>query len=115
MGPVSCANPDSFCAEAYGMLTILCYLGCLAEFTGQSDPWIGVLATDSQSLLDAISTKAHGNNKFPPLACHNRVLKQYQTWIPKARSGMLSVISFGNSRTSRVFTSNTFAGIKTVK
>lgn len=76
MGPVCGAHPDSFRAEAYGMLTVLCYLGRLAEFTGQTTPWVGVLATDSQSLLDSISTRVQQNSEFPVLACNERALKQ---------------------------------------
>ena len=58
MGPVRGAHPDSFRAEAYGMLAQLCFLTRLAQqYTGVVAPWTGVVATDSQSLLDAISFK----------------------------------------------------------
>jgi hypothetical protein len=42
---------DSYWAEAYGMLAILTILKRLAEFTVYMEPWSGILATDSQSLL----------------------------------------------------------------
>jgi hypothetical protein len=64
MGPARGATPDSFRAEAYGMLAVLSFLQRLAEFTGQHEPWVGVLATDSQRLLDTILAKtcASGDN-----------------------------------------------------
>ncbi|KAI2503130.1 hypothetical protein MHU86_11321 [Fragilaria crotonensis] len=55
MGPARGAKVDSYRAEAYGMLAILCYLRRLAEFTTQTEPWTGILATDSQSLLESIT------------------------------------------------------------
>ena len=55
MGPARGARLDSYRAEAYGMLSVLCFLRRLAEFIGQRDEWKGILATDSQSLLDTIT------------------------------------------------------------
>jgi hypothetical protein len=66
MGPARGAAPDSFRAEAYGMLATLCFLKRLAEFTGQHEPWAGVLATDSQSLLDTISAKGSADEDNKP-------------------------------------------------
>ena len=57
MGPTRGAKVDSYRAESYGMLAILCFLNRLAIFTNQNIPWMGVLATDSQSLLEAITIK----------------------------------------------------------
>jgi exonuclease III len=57
MGPARGATVDSYRAEAYGMLTILCFLRRLAEFTTNMEPWKGILATDSKSLLDTITVK----------------------------------------------------------
>ena len=54
MGPAPGARPNSYRSEAYGMLSLLCFLRRLHEFTGQCEPWVGTLATDSQSLLDTI-------------------------------------------------------------
>jgi hypothetical protein len=39
MGPARGAKVDSYRAEAYGMLTILCFLRRLSEFTTQMEPW----------------------------------------------------------------------------
>ena len=55
MGPASGAKVDSYRAEAYGMLSLLCFLRHLAAYTHQPVPWIGVLATDSQSLLETLT------------------------------------------------------------
>ena len=55
MGPARGATVDSYRAEAYGMLAILCWLSRLAIFTNQTIPWHGILATDSQSLLEALT------------------------------------------------------------
>ena len=54
MGPARGVNIDSYRAEAYGMLSLLSFLKRLAEFLGQKDEWNGIVATDSQSLLDTI-------------------------------------------------------------
>ncbi|KAI2493087.1 hypothetical protein MHU86_21471 [Fragilaria crotonensis] len=54
MGPAPGATPTSYRSEAYGMLAILCFLKRLAEFTYQYEPWQGILATDSLSLIDTI-------------------------------------------------------------
>ena len=59
MGPARGARLDSYRAEAYGMLSALCFLRRLAEFIGQRDEWHGILATDSQSLLDTITDRAY--------------------------------------------------------
>jgi hypothetical protein len=68
MGPARGAKVDSYRAEAYGMLAILRFLRRLAEFTTQMEPWTGILATDSLSLLDTITDKptesTPGANKF---------------------------------------------------
>ena len=37
------------------MLSILCFLKRLAEFTGQWELWHGTLATDSMSLIDTLA------------------------------------------------------------
>ena len=54
MGPARGVKVDSYRADAYGMLSLLCFLKRLAEFLGQKDEWHGIVATDSQSLLDTI-------------------------------------------------------------
>ncbi|KAI2499304.1 hypothetical protein MHU86_15148 [Fragilaria crotonensis] len=69
MGPARGAKVDSYRAEAYGMLTILCFLRRLAEFTIQVEPWTGILATDSQSLLDTITVKPPKRGHSKPSVC----------------------------------------------
>ena len=55
MGPAPGATPTSYRSEAYGMLAIFCFLRRLSEFIGhRGDPWEGILATDSLSLLDTL-------------------------------------------------------------
>ncbi len=61
MGPVRGPRPTSYRAEAYGLLSILRFLIRIAEFTGKVDPWMGILATDSQSVL---KTLGGGDQKF---------------------------------------------------
>lgn len=62
MGPAPGANPNSrHWSEAYGMLTMQCFLKRLAEFTYQHEPWHGVIATDSLSSIDTLrGTKRKG-------------------------------------------------------
>ena len=67
MGPARGVQVDSYRAEAYGMLTVLVFLRRLAEFTDHRQPWSGILATDSQSLLDAISEKTLPDSDSPPI------------------------------------------------
>jgi hypothetical protein len=73
-GPVRGAHSDSFRAEAYRMLATLCFFTRLAQYTGVVEPWTGEVATDSQSLLDAISFKPF-TTEFPVFAHNGRVLK----------------------------------------
>jgi hypothetical protein len=54
MGPARGVKIDSYRAEAYGMLSLLCFLKRLAEYLGQKDEWHGIETPDSQSLLDTI-------------------------------------------------------------
>ena len=51
MGPVQGTRPQSYCAEACGMLSFLWFLIRVAEFTAMLDPWNGQIVTDSQSVL----------------------------------------------------------------
>ena len=59
MGPVSGSQPNSYRAEACGMLSLLLFLSRIAEFTSTTGQWEGVLATDSESLLNTL----HGNEE----------------------------------------------------
>jgi exonuclease III len=61
MGPARGPRPSSYRAEGYGLLSILRFLIRIAEFTGRTEPWIGVLVTDSQSVL---KTLGGGDKEF---------------------------------------------------
>lgn len=50
MGPARSASPHAYRSESYGLLSLLCFLRRFAEFTGKHDQWVGIIATDSQSL-----------------------------------------------------------------
>ncbi len=52
MGPAHGSAPTSYRLEGYGMLSILCFIRRLAVYTGRTTNWHGIVATDSQSLLD---------------------------------------------------------------
>ena len=80
-GPARGATVDSYRAESYGMLTILCFLRRLAEFTTQMDQWTGILATDSKSLLDTITEKPSKWANGP------RFEKRKHIWTSSARNG----------------------------
>ena len=58
MGPAHGSRTNSYRSESYGMLSGLCFLRRLLEFTGQSHAWHGILGTDSQSLIDTVSDQA---------------------------------------------------------
>ena len=57
MGPARSASPHAYRSESYGLLSLLCFLRRLAEFTGKHGKWFGTLATDSQSLIDTVLQK----------------------------------------------------------
>ena len=63
MGPASGAKVDSYRAEAYGMLSVLCFLRHLSTYTNHPLPWDGVLATDSQSLLETLTLAPTSDNQ----------------------------------------------------
>ena len=44
----------SYRAEAYGLLSLVRFLIRIAEYTEMQLPWIGIIATDSSSLLDTL-------------------------------------------------------------
>jgi hypothetical protein len=54
MGPARSSSPHAYRSESYGLLSLLCFLHPLAEFTGKHEPWFGIVATDSQSLIDTV-------------------------------------------------------------
>jgi hypothetical protein len=53
-GPVRGQRPTSFRAEGVGLLSLLRFLIRIAEYTMMHEPWTGIVATDSQSLLDTL-------------------------------------------------------------
>ena len=55
MGPASGSKPTSYRAEAYGMLSLLRFLIRIKEYTSMHFQWEGIIATDSQSLLDTLN------------------------------------------------------------
>ena len=55
MGPARGALASVNRSEAFGMLAVTRFLIRLGEFTGQVEEWQGILATDSQSVLDTIA------------------------------------------------------------
>ena len=57
MGPARSSAPHAYRCESYGLLSLLCFLKRLAEFTGYHEPWHGIVATDSQSLIDTVLDK----------------------------------------------------------
>ena len=59
MGPARGRLPQSYRAEAYGMLSLLRFLLRIKEFTVMHEPWVGILATDSQSVLDTLQEGDH--------------------------------------------------------
>jgi hypothetical protein len=54
MGPARSRLPNSYRSEGYGLLSLLCFLKRIAEFTMTHEPWRGNVATDSQSLIDTV-------------------------------------------------------------
>ncbi|KAI2495886.1 hypothetical protein MHU86_18627 [Fragilaria crotonensis] len=54
IGPARGATASAFQAEAFGMLAVTRFLVRLGEFTGHFNNWNGIMATDSQSVLDTI-------------------------------------------------------------
>ena len=57
MGPASGQRPNSYRSEGYGMLALLCFLHRLAEYINLHEPWHGIIATDSKSLVDTVRGK----------------------------------------------------------
>ena len=60
MGPVSCANMDSYRAECTGMLSFLQFLIRLVQYTNMDEPWKGRVGTDSQSMIDRLFVAGGG-------------------------------------------------------
>ncbi|KAI2499830.1 hypothetical protein MHU86_14647 [Fragilaria crotonensis] len=67
MGPVRGRSLHSYRAEATGMLSALRFLIRIREFCQMHERWTGIVATDSQSLLDTLSgeTSLDENHNVP--------------------------------------------------
>ena len=76
MGPVRGRTLHSYRAEATGMLSALRFLIRLKEFCQMHEPWQGIVATDSQSLLDTLSGEQSldENRNIPVDLDFNRVV-----------------------------------------
>jgi hypothetical protein len=74
MGPASGSKPNSFRSEGYGMLALLSFLKRIAEFIHLHEPWKGVLATDSKSLIDTIRPQQLRQNHQAPVSTYQRPL-----------------------------------------
>ena len=59
MGPARGRSPLSFRAEAYGLLSFLRFLLRIKEYRGMHNPWVGILATDGQSVLETLQLGDH--------------------------------------------------------
>ena len=87
------------------MLSLLCFLRRLHEFTAQRDPWRGVLATDSQSLLDTIRGHyQHPHDKLTMTDGKSRMLLGH--WRNSVRSGTLYPLSVLSWRRCHISHSN---------
>ena len=75
MGPARSSKPNSYRSEGYGMLALLCFLRRLAEFIQLHDPWQGLIATDSKSLIDTI----YGPNTFNSALLRQRFFDGHST------------------------------------
>lgn len=96
MGPARGAHVDSYRAEAYGMLAILSFLKRLADFTMHIEPWFGILATDSQSLLDTIAEKTQsGSDTVDPVYGKVKHMHQLDVTCPEwdIVSGILEALA----------------------
>jgi hypothetical protein len=56
-GPARAPSPTSFCAEGYALLSLVLFLHRVKDFAFMHDPWIGIIGTDSKSLLHALLGK----------------------------------------------------------
>jgi hypothetical protein len=81
MGPGRGPRPTSFRAEGYGMLSFLLFLRRVSEFTSMHDPWIGTIATDSESLLKTLKSPA-GKYPSPRLETPHRIAGDSTTLDP---------------------------------
>jgi hypothetical protein len=70
MGPARGPRPTSFLAEGYALLSLILFLHRVKDFASMHDPWIGIMGTDSKSLLHVLLGKEknpephHTDNQF---------------------------------------------------
>jgi hypothetical protein len=64
-GLVDSHDPRSFRAEGQGMLSVVCFLLCILEYTGTTNPITGVLATDNTGLIARVESQT--KTKYPIL------------------------------------------------
>jgi hypothetical protein len=74
MGPANGSNPNSYRSEGCGMLALLLFLTRLAEFIQIHEPWTGIIATDSKSLIDTVRHPSAGRNTEGPASTYKRPL-----------------------------------------
>ena len=74
MGPARGPKPNSFRSEGYGMLALLSFLKRIAEFINLHDPWEGILATDSKSLIDTVRIPTPSNQSHVHGSTYKRPL-----------------------------------------
>ena len=72
MGPARSSRPNSYQSEGYGMLALLSFLKRLAEYVNLHEPWRGILATDSKSIIDNV----YGPTPPPSAPFHTTVFKK---------------------------------------
>jgi hypothetical protein len=56
-GPVDGNDPRSFRAEGQGMLSVMCFLHCLSQWTHATSTFTGTFATDNTGLIARIETQ----------------------------------------------------------
>jgi hypothetical protein len=86
MGPALGQQPTSFRAEGYGLLSFLLFLRRVSEFTFMLNPWIGTIATDSESLLKTLKGPAR-SHLSPSTEAPLRIAGDSTTLDPFSRTG----------------------------
>ena len=74
MGPARSSRPNSYRSEGYGMLALLCLLQRQAKYIQLHEPWHGVIATDSKSLIDTIRGPSQHHIGHSPGTVYQRPL-----------------------------------------
>ena len=74
MGPARGSRPNSFRSEGYGMLALLVFLKRLAEYIQLHEPWKGIIATDSKSIIDTVRGTIREQSDPSKLSLYQRPL-----------------------------------------